>query len=146
MPVGGRGEVALLGAVLQRHGRARSAAREEELRVASDRLQGILEHATALMSIKDVDGRYLVVGRAWARGDGHDDERRASAAPTPSSCPAADAAPSRAADLQVIRTGEVLEYEREAITPTARALHDRQVPAQGRGRRASTPSRRWPPT
>ena len=42
-------------------------AREEALRLASDRLQGILEHATALVSVKDVDGRYVAVGRAWER-------------------------------------------------------------------------------
>ena len=35
--------------------------------------------------------------------------------------PGRHAAPSRAADLQVMRTGELLEYEREAITP---ARHD----------------------
>jgi uncharacterized protein (DUF1810 family) len=49
-------------------------AREEELRVAGDRLQGILDHATTLISIKDVDGRYILVGRTWQEAAGRSAE------------------------------------------------------------------------
>ena len=83
MPVAGRGEVALLAQSF--NGMADAlGAREEELRVAGDRLQGILEHATALISVKDVDGRYLA--RRPPLGGGHRPHapRRSSGAPTPS--------------------------------------------------------------
>jgi PAS domain-containing protein len=47
--------------------RVAQAARrsEEQLRLSGDRLQGILDHASALISVKDADGRYLLVGRRW---------------------------------------------------------------------------------
>src|SRR4051794_2890918 len=113
--LGGRGEVALLAQSF--NGMADALfAREEDLRVAGDRLQGILDHATAMISVKDVDGRYILVGRRWEQRIGRtaDDVIGRTDAEL---MPGRHAAPSRAADLQVIRTGEVLEYEREAITP-----------------------------
>ncbi|HET8756801.1 MAG TPA: response regulator, partial [Solirubrobacteraceae bacterium] len=114
VPPGGRGEVALLAESFNGMADALTA-REEDLRVASDRLDGILDHATALISVKDVDGRYLLVGRRWQAETGlsaADVLGRTDA----ELLPGRHAAPSRAADLQVIRTGELLEYEREAIT------------------------------
>jgi two-component system, sensor histidine kinase and response regulator len=114
VPLGGRGEVALLAESF--NGMADTlTAREEDLRVAGDRLDGILEHATALISVKDVDGRYLIVGRRWQEETGlsADDVLGRTDAEL---LPGRHAAPSRAADLQVVRTGELLEYEREAIT------------------------------
>ena len=38
---------------------------QEELRISTDRLEGILEYTTAAITVKDRDGRYLVVNRAW---------------------------------------------------------------------------------
>ena len=38
---------------------------EEQLRISTDRLQGILEHTAASIAVKDLEGRYLVVSRAW---------------------------------------------------------------------------------
>jgi two-component system sensor histidine kinase/response regulator len=110
VPASGRGEVALLGASFNAMAEA-LGAREEELRVAGDRLRGILDHATTLISVKDRDGRYLVVNRRWEEVIGRSTaevEGRTDAELMPGS----HAAPSRAADLEVIRTGEVLEYER----------------------------------
>ena len=43
---------------------------EEELRISTDRLRGILEYATSAIAVKDLDGRYLVVSRAWKDGAG----------------------------------------------------------------------------
>ncbi len=111
--VRGRGEVAALASSFNAMADA-LGAREEELRVAGDRLQGILDHAAALISVKDVDGRYLLVGRRWEQVTGRtaaDVVGRTDAELMPG-----HAAPSRAADLKVIRTGELLEYERDSIT------------------------------
>ena len=115
VPLGGRGEVALLAQSF--NGMADAlVAREEDLRVAGDRLRGILDHATAMISVKDVDGRYILVGRRWEQRVGRTADEVIGRTDA-ELMPGRHAAPSRAADLQVIRTGEVLEYEREAITP-----------------------------
>ncbi|HEX5620488.1 MAG TPA: response regulator, partial [Solirubrobacteraceae bacterium] len=114
VPLGGRGEVALLAESFNGMADALTA-REEDLRVAGDRLDGILDHATALISVKDVDGRYLLVGRAWQEETGMS-ARDVVGRTDAELLPGRHAAPSRAADLQVIRTGELLEFEREAIT------------------------------
>ena len=109
VPASGRGEVALLGASFNAMAEA-LCGREEELRVAGDRLRGILDHATTLISVKDRDGRYLLVNRRWEEVIGYgaaEVEGR-----TDAELMLDLAAPSRATDLEVIRTGEVLEYER----------------------------------
>ena len=52
----------------------------EALRISTDWLEGILEHTTTRITVKDDEGRYLLVNRAWGR-------RTAStrpAGPTPS--------------------------------------------------------------
>ena len=122
VPAKGRGEVALLGESF--NGMAEAlGAREEALRLASDRLQGILEHATALVSVKDVDGRYVAVGRAWERVHGLTAEQARGRTFAELKPGWSDAAASRASELQVMRTGEVLEYERESITPTGTASY-----------------------
>src|SRR5215208_1460826 len=102
VPLGGRGEIALLAASF--NGMADTlTAREEELRVASDRLDGVLDHATALISVKDVDGRYLLVGRRWQDVTGFTADQVIGRTDA-ELMPGRHAAPSRAADLQVIRT------------------------------------------
>ena len=91
------------------------AAREEDLRVPADRLQGILDHTTTTISVKDRDGRYLLVNDAWRDAMGQvgvdvigrtDDEL----------FPADIAAAIRVTDLEILRTGEAVEYERDAAT------------------------------
>jgi two-component system sensor histidine kinase/response regulator len=37
----------------------------EQLRVSTDRLQGILDHTAATISMRDRDGRYVLVNRRW---------------------------------------------------------------------------------
>ena len=114
VPIRGRGEVALLAGSFNAMADA-LGEREEQLRVAGDRLQGILDHASAMISVKDVEGRYLLVGRRWQQVTGR------SAAEVIGRTEAEllvgrPAAPSHAADLEVIRTGETLEYERDTLT------------------------------
>jgi two-component system, sensor histidine kinase and response regulator len=121
VPVAGRGEVALLAESFNGMADALTA-REEELRVAGDRLQGILDHATAMISVKDVDGRYLLVGRKWLEVTGRTVEEVLGRTDA-ELMPGRHAAPSRAADLQVARTGELLEYEREVITATGKSAY-----------------------
>ena len=121
VPVRGRGEVALLAGSFNAMADA-LGEREEELRVAGDRLQGILDHASAMISVKDVEGRYLLVGRRWEQVTGR------SAAEVVGRTEAEllvgrPAAPSHAADLEVIRTGETLEYERDTLTAEGARSH-----------------------
>jgi two-component system, sensor histidine kinase and response regulator len=104
----------LLGVYLHRSVLRPLAQREEELRVAGDRLQGILDHASAMISVTDVEGRYLLVGRRWEQATGRSAAEvigRTDAELVPGY-----ATPSRSADLEVIRTGEAVEYERDTIT------------------------------
>ena len=110
---GGRGEVALLAASFNGMADALSE-REEQLRVAGDRLQGILDHASAMISVTDVEGRYLLVGRRWEQATGRTAAEvigRTDAELVPGY-----ATPSRSTDLEVIRTGEPVQYERDTIT------------------------------
>src|SRR5918999_1884048 len=65
----GRGEVALLKSSFNTMAAA-LGAREQDLRVAGDRLQGILDHAATLISVSDRDGRYLLAGRRWTEVSG----------------------------------------------------------------------------
>ena len=91
------------------------ATRDEDLRVQSDRLHGILDHTTTTISVKDRDGRYLLVNERWREAMGQvgadvigrtDDEL----------FPADIAAAIRVTDLEILRTGEAAEYERDAAT------------------------------
>jgi PAS domain S-box-containing protein len=110
---GGRGEVALLARSFNGMAHALNE-REEELRVAGDRLQGILDHASSMISVTDVAGRYLLVGRRWEEATGRTAAEvvgRTDAELVPGY-----ATPSRNADLEVIRTGEPVQYERDTIT------------------------------
>jgi PAS domain S-box-containing protein len=116
----GRGEVELLAGSFNAMADA-LGAREEELRVAGDRLQGILDHASAMISVKDVEGRYLLVGRRWEKVTGRSAAEvvgRTEAELLPGR-----QAPSHAADLEVIRTGETLEYERDTLTAEGARSH-----------------------
>lgn len=43
------------------------ASRQAELREAQDRFQGVLDHSPAMISVKDIEGRYLLVNRQFER-------------------------------------------------------------------------------
>ncbi|MBE2314851.1 response regulator [Solirubrobacter sp. CPCC 204708] len=96
------------------------AARDEDLRVQSDRLHGILSHTTTTISVKDREGRYLLVNEQWRQTMGQvgvdvigrtDDELFSPE----------QAATIRVTDLEVLRTGEATEFERDL--PGGRAVH-----------------------
>jgi two-component system, sensor histidine kinase and response regulator len=117
----GRGEIAMLAGSFNAMADA-LVEREEQLRVAGDRLQSILDHASAMISVKDVEGRYLLVGKRWEQVTG----RRAAEVVGRTEAellPGRPAAPSHAADLEVIRTGETLEYERDTLTAEGARSH-----------------------
>ena len=134
----GRGEVALLAGSFNAMADA-LGEREEELRVAGDRLQGILDHASAMISVKDVEGRYLLVGRRWQQVTGRS---------------AAEVIGRTEAELLVGRARGAVARRRPRGHPhrrdagvRARHAHGRrralapdgQVPAQGRATATSTP-------
>src|SRR3954470_15176113 len=108
----GRGEVRRLASSFNEMAGA-LAARDEDLRVQTDRLLGILEHTTTSITVKDREGRYLLVnaeflrlcGRIEAEVIGRTDDEL---------FPEAMAAKNRVTDVEVLRTGEVKEFEREA--------------------------------
>ena len=83
----------------------------EQLRISTDRLRAILEYTAASIAVKDLEGRYLIVSRAWERVAGVTGvEGRTDADLFP-----ADQAEARVyGDREVVRTGEVVEWEREA--------------------------------
>src|SRR3954470_4380433 len=108
----GRGEVRRLASSFNEMAGA-LAARDEDLRVQTDRLLGILEHTTTSITVKDREGRYLLVnaeflrlcGRTEAEVIGRTDEELFSEAM---------AAKNRVTDVEVLRAGEMKEFEREA--------------------------------
>ncbi|HEX6022195.1 MAG TPA: ATP-binding protein, partial [Solirubrobacter sp.] len=115
VPAAGLGEIAQLGQSFNAMATA-LAAREEDLRVQTDRLKGILDHTTTSISVKDRDGRYLLVNEQWRTAMGQvgvdvlgrtDDEL----------FPPEIAAAIRVTDVEVLRTGQAGEFERDAATP-----------------------------
>ena len=121
VPVEGSGEIATLAAAFNGMAGALSE-RERELRVTNDRLQGILDHATTAIAVRDPDGRYLVVNRCWEEVSG------VSAAGALGRTDAelfgsALAVPARASDLEALRRCGVVEYEREIDFRGARTTH-----------------------
>jgi two-component system sensor histidine kinase/response regulator len=120
VPATGLGEIGQLGASFNTMAAA-LAAREQDLGVQSARLQSILQYTTTTISVKDRDGRYLLVNDEWRRAMGQvgvdvidrtDDDL----------FPADIAAAIRVTDLEILRSGEAGEFEREAGT-AGRAFH-----------------------
>ncbi|HET6551140.1 MAG TPA: ATP-binding protein, partial [Solirubrobacter sp.] len=120
VPAGGLGEIGQLGAAFNSMA-ATLAAREEDLRVQTDRLRGILDHTTTTIALKDRDGRYLLVNEQWRRAMGQvgvdvtgrtDDELFAPDV----------AARLRISDVEVLRTGEAHEFERDEVA-NGRVFH-----------------------
>jgi PAS domain S-box-containing protein len=111
VPVAGRGEIAQLAGAF--NSMADSLAdRERELRVTNDRLAGILEHATVSISVKDLDGRYVLVNRQWLEITGKDEGE--SLGHTDLELFGAELlAPARDSDAEVLREGGVYEFERQ---------------------------------
>ena len=87
----------------------------EALRISTDRLEGILEHATTRIAVKDRDGRYLLVNEAWRRSAGFDGTGHTDA----ELFPAQVAERGAATDAEVWSTGMALEYERHIGESTA---------------------------
>jgi len=112
VPADGLGEIGQLGASFNTVAAA-LAAREADLGVQTAHLQAILEHTTTTISVKDREGRYLLVNDQWrcvsgqvgADVIGHTDDDL---------FPPAIAAATRLSDLEILRSGEAAEYEREA--------------------------------
>ncbi len=114
VPASGLGEIGQLGESFNTMAVA-LAARDEALRVQTERLQGILDHTTTTISVKDREGRYLLVNEQWRKAMGQvgvdvlgrtDDEL----------FPADIAAAIRVTDVEILRTGRVGEFERDAAT------------------------------
>ena len=80
----------------------------EQLRMSTDRLHGILEHATASITVVDRERRYVLANRTWASYVGRDPLGHTAE----ELLPPAVADQMRATDEEVLRTGEALEYER----------------------------------
>ncbi len=111
VPSGGRGEIARLGGAFNTMA-ASLSQRERELREITDRLEGILEHATISITVKDLDGRYLMVNRRWLEITGFTIEE--SIGRTDLELFGAElVAPARDSDAEVLRLGTVNEFERE---------------------------------
>src|SRR3954452_10212131 len=120
VPLTGHGEIGQLGVAFKAMA-ATLLARKADLRVQNDRLRGILEHTTMTISVKDREGRYLLVNEKWRQAMGQlgvevegrtDDEL----------FPPDIAAAIRVTDLEILRTGEAAEFERSAATH-GRAYH-----------------------
>jgi PAS domain S-box-containing protein len=87
-----------------------------ELAGSQQLLQAMLDNSPALITITDVDGRYLFMNRSLADAFGIDRDAIDGLRAT-DLWPAQAAALSRAHDLEVIRTGQPLEYESVAARP-----------------------------
>ncbi|MDP9134808.1 MAG: ATP-binding protein, partial [Actinomycetota bacterium] len=111
VPATGRGEIAQLAGAFNTMADS-LAERERELRVTNDRLDGILEHATVSITVKDLEGRYLTVNREWLEVTGKTSEE--SLGRTDLELFGAELqAPARDSDVEVLRAGTVHEFERE---------------------------------
>jgi two-component system sensor histidine kinase/response regulator len=105
----GTGEVARLGEAFNAMAGTLSR-REREIEVSRDRLEGILRHASATVSVKDREGRYLLVNPSWERVSGRGASEVIGATDA-DFLPADVAEAARAGDLEVLRTGSVVDYE-----------------------------------
>ena len=124
---------------------ARQAA--EALRISTGWLEGILEHTTTRITVKDDEGRYLLVNRAWKEANGLDATGHTDAELFPPDV----VEPVRRTDREVWSTGQASSTSgRSARRPrwwsssrcaTTRA---RSTPS-GRSRRTSPKATaRWP--
>jgi PAS domain S-box-containing protein len=98
--------------------------RAQELeRLSAGRLQGILDHTTATISVRDREGRYLLVNRRW-------EEFMELSAEDVIGRTAAEVFPADEAEgiarhhAEVLERGEPLEYVRERRGPDGVRVHD----------------------
>jgi signal transduction histidine kinase/CheY-like chemotaxis protein len=115
----GAGEVGQLGRSFNDMAQA-LATRQEDLRVQTDRLMGILAHTTTTISVKDRDGRYVLVNDQWRRAMqqvGADVVGRTDA----ELFDPAEADAITVTDIEILRTGRAKEFERPS--PAGRTMH-----------------------
>jgi two-component system sensor histidine kinase/response regulator len=109
VPQTGHGETRRLGSAFNSMAGA-LAAREEDLRVQTDRLQSILDHTTTTIAIKDRDGRYLLANDEMLRWMGRmEDEVLGFTDEELFPAEAADAI--RVTDVEVLRTAQIKAFE-----------------------------------
>ena len=87
----------------------------EALRISTEWLEGILEHTTTRITVKDDEGRYLLVNRAWKEANGVDATGRTDAELFEPEV----VEPVRRSDEEVWSTGRTVEYERTVGESTA---------------------------
>jgi signal transduction histidine kinase/DNA-binding response OmpR family regulator/CHASE3 domain sensor protein len=112
VPDAGYGEIGALASTFNLMAGA-LAARDDDLRVQSDRLQGILDHTTTSISVKDGDGRYLLANAEMLRLIGGVTEASVLGRTDEDLFEEAVAAANRVTDVEVLRTGEMKQFERE---------------------------------
>jgi two-component system, sensor histidine kinase and response regulator len=109
VPEAGRGEIQQLARSF--NGMANALGRrEQQFRVANERLQGILDHSTMLIAMTDLEGRYLVANRAWQEAARLTLDRVVGRTDA-ELLPPESAEWAAAADREVLATGRVVEYE-----------------------------------
>lgn len=91
--------------------------RTRQLRASETRLQAIIDHSPAFITLKDLEGRYLICNQPFANicQRPHDDvlgQRDEDL------FPAAEAAVYREHDTQVLTTGRPMAFEESAASPT----------------------------
>jgi PAS domain S-box-containing protein len=87
-------------------------AYRDTLQESEARLQAILDYSTAVIYLKDVEGRYVIANRRWERTFKID--RRLAAGRTDLGLfPEAVAGVFRAQDEEILRTGKAMEWEDE---------------------------------
>ena len=92
--------------------RERDAA-QEDLLVQTDRLQGILDHTSTTIAIKDREGRYLLANTEmlrWMRRPEHE----VIGATDTELFPAPVATSIRTTDIEVLRSGELKQFEQSS--------------------------------
>jgi two-component system sensor histidine kinase/response regulator len=122
VPTTGSGEIARLAGDFNTMA-ASLDERDAQLRLTNDRLQGILDHATTSISVRDLDGRYLVVNRRWLNIVGMEDEDAAIGRTDVELFGHDLATPSRASDAEVVRSLRAHEEEREMVLNGAPGSH-----------------------
>ncbi len=115
VPERGRGEIASLGRSFNAMAEALEE-RDRRLVVAHGRLEGILEHTSAIVYVKDAEGRYLLVNRAFEAARDLVAENVLGSTERAFSPPEAAEQIARD-DKRVIETGEMLNGEYTVPTP-----------------------------
>ena len=88
----------------------------EALRISTGWLEGILEHTTTRITVKDDEGRYLLVNRAWREANGGIDATGSTDAEL---FEPEVVGPVLQTDREVWNTGRLVEYERTQGDSTA---------------------------